>query len=395
MITPIPDHIRAKVRLLLPGIRQSKQKGMLCPAGGLAASLLKEMLVPGEEIIALLDNNETKHGTLIGGVPVIPLSGMEKTRPSFVMVATISFRDEIIAQLRPLADRFGFQILDLCDLPAAPDALLHHQLSRLDKMYTIQCREHIDRILSNPEYDNPLRLEKFGYSCYSQHDEDGIIQEIIRRTEGGPKTFVEFGAGDGMENNTLLLLKQGWSGLWIDAGAENAFSIRNRFEGSIQSGTLTFLEKMITRENINELIGSRYQGEIGFLSVDVDGNDYYIWESISVISPRIVAIEYNAKFPPPIKWSITYDPEHVWDGSDYMGASLAAIADLGCRKNYQLVGCNINGTNAFFVRKDLVKGRFIESADPATYYHPPRYYLMEGFRQSCGHRPDPRTGCFF
>ena len=152
---------------------------------------------------------------------------------------------------------------------------------------------------------------------------------------------------------------------------------------------------MITRENINELIGQRFSGEIGLLSVDIDGNDYYVWEAIEVISPRIVVTEYNAKFPPPLKWSIAYDPNQLWDYSDYQGASLAALAELGSRKNYQLVGCNINGTNAFFVRQDLLKGLFLESPDPMVYYHPPRYYLMEGFRQMSGHRPDPRPGCFF
>jgi hypothetical protein len=403
MKAPIPDHVREKVRHYLPGLTVVERKGMICPAGGLAASLLPDLIASGVEITALLDNNTAKHGTTIEGLPVLPLSSIENELPDFILVATISFRTELLAQLQSLEHRFGFRIIDLCDSPTAPCALpnmasdraLQQVFQRLDTLYAIECRDQIDRILSNPKYDNPLRLDKCGYSCYSQHDEDGIIQEIIRRLGNGPRTFVEFGVGDGLENNTLLLLKQGWNGLWIDGSPENAAAIRNRFETYIEAGTLQFVENMITRENINELIGKHFVGEIGLLSVDIDGNDYYVWEAIDAISPRIVVIEYNGKFPPPIKWSISYDPDHRWDFSDYQGASLAALAELGCRKNFQLVGCNINGTNAFFVRQDLLNGQFLESQDPMDYYHPTRYYLMEGFRHMSGHRRDPRAGRFF
>jgi hypothetical protein len=393
--TPIPDHVREKLRLILPDIQNSKRRGMICPAGGLAVSLLTDLLAPAVEFTALLDNNQTKQGTTIAGLPVLPLSALENNSPDFVMIATLSFRDELLAQLRPLASRLGFQLLDLCDIPASPDPTMRQVCNRLDKMYAIECRDHIDRILSDPKYEDPLRLDRFGYCCYSQHDEDGIIQEIVHRLGGVPRTFVEFGVGDGLENNTLLLLKQGWSGLWIDASPENAGAIRNRFDACIGNGTLSFLERMITRENINELINTRFGGEIGLLSIDIDGNDYYVWDAIEVVSPRIVVIEYNAKFPPPLKWSISYNPDHMWDFSDYQGASLAALAELGSRKHYQLVGCNVNGTNAFFVHQDFLKGRFLINPDPGVYYHPPRYYLMEGFRQMSGHRPDPRPGSFF
>ena len=82
----------------------------------------------------------------------------------------------------------------------------------------------------------------------------------------------------------------------------------------------------MTRDNINSLIQSVFSDEIDLLSIDIDGNDYYIWEAINVISPRVVCIEYNSKFVPPIKWAIEYNPEHIWDGSDYQGASLAALS---------------------------------------------------------------------
>src|SRR5216684_1038911 len=101
----IPDHVRSKVRLLLPGIRHSKRKGMICPAGSLAGALLEDLLEPGVEITGLLDNNQAKRGTTLAGLPVLPISEIENNLPDFVMVATLTFRDEILAQLRPLADR--------------------------------------------------------------------------------------------------------------------------------------------------------------------------------------------------------------------------------------------------------------------------------------------------
>jgi len=392
---PIPDHVRIKIQTISRSIKESSGKVMICPAGGLAISILKSLQEMGIEVTGLLDNSPAKQGTTIAGLPIMPLASLEYNTPNFVMIATLSFRDQIMGQLKPYAARLGFSLVDPCEMPESAAVLPRSVSERLDKLYAIECRNHIEQILSRPEYEDPLRLDRFGYRCYSQHDEDGIIQEIIRRLDDMPRTFVEFGVGDGLENNTLLLLKQGWNGLWIDGSQANAAAIRSRFADQIEAKQLVFLERMITRENINALIGARFAGEIGLLSVDIDGNDYYVWEAIDAVNPQIVVIEYNAKYPPPIKWSIAYNPEHMWDFSDYMGASLAALTELGTRKKYQLVGCNINGTNAFFVREDLLQARFYISRDPMVYYHPPRYYLMEGFQLMSGHRPDPRPGVFF
>ena len=90
------------------------------------------------------------------------------------------------------------------------------------------------------------------------------------------------------------------------------------------------------------------------MSIDLDGNDYYILDAIRSISPRVIVAEYNAKFPPDIFWVMQYNEAHHWDSSDYFGASLKALADLLAARGYALVGCSVLGTNAFFVRKDLV-----------------------------------------
>lgn len=112
--------------------------------------------------------------------------------------------------------------------------------------------------------------------------------------------------------------------------------------------------------------------EIDILSIDIDGNDIYIWEEIDVINPRVVIIEYNAKFPPDLEWKQAYNPTHIWRGNDWHGASLKTLEKLGREKCYRLVGTNIRGCNAFFVRQDLAEELFISPATSEKLYNPLR-----------------------
>lgn len=197
---------------------------------------------------------------------------------------------------------------------------------------------------------NEKCLEGYGFKTYSQNDEDGIIEEIFDRIGTTNRTFIEFGVENGLESNCHLLLHKGWNGLWIDGGKEHYEQILIKFNPVIQNGQLKVTNAFITRENINELIeDAKIVGSIDLLSVDVDGNDYYIWEAINVVDPRVVIIEYNGKFPPSVDWKMAYDKNHIWPETDWHGASLKALQLLGESKGYQLVGTNINGANAFFV----------------------------------------------
>ncbi|GHT41551.1 hypothetical protein AGMMS49965_11530 [Bacteroidia bacterium] len=113
--------------------------------------------------------------------------------------------------------------------------------------------------------------------------------------------------------------------------------------------------------------------EIDMLSVDIDGNDYHVWKSINCINPRVVVAEYNSKFPPPCSYVMEYNENHVWDWSDGAGMSLTAATQLGEELGYQLVGTNLSGVNAFFVRKDLVKeNMFPTPATAENLYNPAR-----------------------
>lgn len=270
----------------------------------------------------------------------------------------------------------------LLDIQATLNALYRTQLYHYQEA-SWSARE---RLLASADFDAPLRLERHGYKVYSQNDEDGIIAEIFRRIGTTNRLFLEFGVENGLENNTLNLLTEGWSGCWIEAAAKDAAAIRQRFASALNGGRLQFRESLVDSDNINALIEAfRLPREIDFLGIDIDGNDYHVWKAIDAISPRVVVIEYNAKFRPPSGWVMAYDPRHSWDGTDQYGASLAALTALAGEKGYRLVGCSIVGSNAFFVRADLAQDRFPEPATAEHLYQPARHFLTPGYVS--GHKP--------
>lgn len=238
----------------------------------------------------------------------------------------------------------------------------------------------LDRLRSAAE-TSTKRLEKHGFKGYSQNDEDGIIQEILNRIGTTDRRFVEFGTGDGLENNTHFLLCQGWSGVWIDGSATNCAAQKSVFEWAIRSEKLKSIQAFVTVDNINDVIrDAGVEGEIDLLSIDIDGNDYHIWKAINVVAPRVVVIEYNAYAPPPIQWIMEYDPNYVWDGkSAYFGASLQSLTALADLKRYTLVACNLSGLNAFFVRKDLASSHFVNPTIE-NLYHPRRWWLDQCYK---------------
>lgn len=241
--------------------------------------------------------------------------------------------------------------------------------------------------ISKPRHADPKRLLRCGFKVYSQSDEDGIIQEIFRRIGTTNRKFVEFGVESGLECNTVKLLIEGWSGLWIEASAPYISAIQKSLRSFIDEGRLKVVESLVTAENINALISAaQLRGEIDLLSIDIDNNDYWVWSAIDAIQPRVVVIEYNPTLRPPLSLVVPYRPDAQWDGTNYFGASLEALVRLARSKGYRIVGCSISGGNAFFVRNDLGLDLFLDPATAEEHYEPARYYfaMLNG-----GHRPRP------
>jgi hypothetical protein len=250
-------------------------------------------------------------------------------------------------------------------------------------------RNEMEAMQRLPKYADPLNLIPHGRKIFSQHEEDGIIIEIFNRIGTTNKTFVEFGCGDGMENNTYALLFQDWNGLWIDGSPKNINKIREGLPRTIESGQLHVIESFITKDNINALISRHIKTEeIDLLSVDIDGNDYFVWDAITCVKPRVLIIEYNAKFAPPVRYCMDYDPSHMWDYTDHGGVSLKFIEEKAAEKGYALVGCNLSGANAFFVRSDLAEGKFEAPFTAEKHYEPARAHFS---KIKSGHPTDFKT----
>jgi hypothetical protein len=112
------------------------------------------------------------------------------------------------------------------------------------------------------------------------------------------------------------------------------------------------------------------------LSIDIDGNDYWIWKALQQYKPRVVVIEYNAMFPPPVRWVQKYEAAFAGDGTSHYGASLESLELLGAALGYRLVGCTLGGVNAFFVRDDCSPEAFAQPATAENLYEPQRYFLL-------------------
>lgn len=199
------------------------------------------------------------------------------------------------------------------------------------------------------------RLRDYGFRVFSQYGEDGVIQHLISRVPIESETFIEIGVEDYTEANTrFLLLKDNWRGLILDLDDAAGHALES--SGLSQMRSVDFRQAKVDAKNVNTLL-TPFQGDLGLLSIDVDGMDYYLWEALTVVSPRIVVLEYRSDFGPDHALVVPYDPDfdrsrHHASGLCY-GASLAALAELGQRKGYALVGVS-DGPNAFLVRRDVL-----------------------------------------
>lgn len=232
----------------------------------------------------------------------------------------------------------------------------------------------IDALTATPRYADARRVSCAHGQVFSQNNEDGIIAEIFARIGTKTQRFVEVAAGDGIENTTRLLLETGWQGLWVEAGAAETDSIRHAVGSALEAGALTLVDQMITLENIDDILLSRIDFEPDYVSVDIDYNTAHVWRKLLPLRPRLFCIEYNAHYPPGMDYEVPYRADGVWRGTTRFGASLKALENIGRAGGYSLVGCDIFGVNAFFVRDDLVReDLFLSPFTAENHYEPPRF----------------------
>ena len=200
-------------------------------------------------------------------------------------------------------------------------------------------------------------LGRYEYSWLSQNGEDGILRYIFNEIGFESRWFVEFGFGAAQCNALRLMLKEDFHGLLMDGSGENVRCFKHA-AGRLGIDRVTAVHTFITRENLQQLVQDNgVPRDIDLLSLDVDGNDYWFWEELECISPRVVCIEYNAGIGPELALTVPYDEsferysKHA--SGFFYGASLAALEALGRRKGYYLIGCDSTGTNAFFLRDDI------------------------------------------
>jgi hypothetical protein len=220
-------------------------------------------------------------------------------------------------------------------------------------------------------------LTPYEMRVYSQNGEDGVLLEILRRIGSDSRRFLEIGAQAAEANCIALAVLLGWEGTVVEADPARAEDFR-RTHGVHKRVAVS--ESFVTRDNVNELANG---GPVDVFSLDIDGNDYWVWQALDRIAPRVVIVEYNAKLDPQRALVQPYDPRWVWQGDDAFGASRGAMVQLGTAKGYRLVHAETAGVNLFFVRADVAGDHFLSPDEVAV--RAPNYYLVAATHPDAPH----------
>lgn len=225
------------------------------------------------------------------------------------------------------------------------------------------------------EKNNLPQLKETGFKVFSQFEEDGLLLYLFSIIGMDNKVFIEIGSDDGINSNSAnLFFHFGWRGLFIDGNKRSINRGKyffDRFPHKWQYKP-TFVHQLVNRENINSTIkGAGYQGDIGLLSIDIDGNDYWIWDALDVVSPKVVIIETHNVFGLN-NIVVPYDANYSYPGlhPSYHGASPIAMTKLAHKKGYRLVGANELGFNFIYVRNDIEADKIPEVSVESVLQHP-------------------------
>lgn len=335
-------------------------------------------------ILALCDNNRKLIGKKINDISIISPIDLSEYTYDYLVITTMYYK----SIKRQLEDFVGIDSSQIIVFSKIEDFILNDvgreivkEKYRIDILYgalnekmhalymeqmKIAERQMLlnaqSLILSNRDRSIDS-LSEVEFKVFSQNGEDGIIQWLIHNVKIENKIFIEFGVQNYTESNTrFLLMNNNWSGLIIDGNEENINYVKKceyYWKHDLQA-----VSQFITRDNINEIIeNAGIKGNIGILSIDIDGNDYWVLESIKCISPNILICEYNSLFGADEAITVPYDEFFVRTQKHYSnlyyGASLKALCDWAEVNDFIFVGCNTAGNNAFFVRRDCINKAMI------------------------------------
>lgn len=182
----------------------------------------------------------------------------------------------------------------------------------------------------------------------SQHGEDGIVQKIFEIIGEGSKWCAELGALNGRHDSNVWHLVQecGWSGVLIEADPTYFERLAEEYKHTPQAHCVQAFVSFEGEKALDSLFAKTPMPRVfDLFSLDVDGNEYHLWESLEQYRPRVMVVEFNPSIPNDVSF---VQPR---DMSVYQGSSLCAFVALGKEKGYELVATN--ETNAFFVSKEL------------------------------------------
>jgi hypothetical protein len=225
-----------------------------------------------------------------------------------------------------------------------------------------------------------LDFNDYEFKIFSQWGDDGLIQYLIKNVKIENETFIEFGVEDYSESNTrFLMMNNNWRGFVMDGSEENMMRLKNQswyWKYSLKNKAV-----FITKENINKLLSETGFKNIGLLHIDIDGNDAHILAELDFkdLNPAILIMEYNSVFGKERPISVPYDENFLRTEKHYsnlyFGASLAALTYIANNKGYALIGCNLAGNNAYYVRRDLLNEKVKEKTVNEA-------YILSKFRES-------------
>jgi len=245
--------------------------------------------------------------------------------------------------------------------------------------------------LAAPE-DGVRALRHAELRVHSQNGEDGVLAWLLDRIGVVSREIVEFGIGDGSECCAAnLVLTFGWSALLLEASEADAAAAASRY-AALAGDRVRVEHALVEPHNVDQLLGGKVAPVFDVLSLDIDGNDYWVLAALEAVRPRVVVVEFNASFGPERSVTIPYTPGfdryRAHPSGFYHGASVAALARLGERKGYVLAGCDSRGVNAFLVDADAAAAAGISGVSPAAAFAPlfeRRHLPVEDqFRQIAG-----------